>query len=296
MGSLLGQSRLRNTAEASKQDRQMAHKTVPLTDRGLISVQGADAQKFLQDLVTADVDRLSKGEACFGALLTPQGKILFDFFMIREEGGFLIDCLKEMREDLIKRLNFYRLRAKLTISADERGVGAVLGGKVEGAIADPRPGGMGQRTYGAQTGRNGPLADYHRRRIGEGLAEAGHDFNSGELFPHEANFDKIGAVSFEKGCFVGQEVVSRMEHRGTARSRIVPCRVEGKLPARNAPVEVNQKAIGKVCSGMEDQLLALLRLDRLEEAAAENLTVTAAGSRLFPRKPTWADYTVPAFG
>ena len=273
----------------------MAHKIVSLTDRGLITVQGTDAQKFLQDLVTADVDLLANGQAAFGGLLTPQGKILFDFLMIREEGGYLIDCLKEMREELIKRLNFYRLRAKVTISADERQISAVLEGSAEGAVSDPRPGAMGARLYGAPLAANCALEDYHRRRIGEGLAEAGHDFGSGEIFPHEANFDEIGAVSFQKGCFVGQEVVSRMEHRATARSRIAPCRAEGRLPAKGTPVEADQKVIGKVCSGLGDRLLALLRLDRLEEAAKKNLAVTAAGSRLIPMKPIWARYTVPAF-
>jgi folate-binding protein YgfZ len=273
----------------------MAHKIVSLTDRGLITVQGADAQKFLQDLVTADVDPLANGQAAFGGLLTPQGKILFDFLMIREEGGYLIDCLKEMREELIKRLNFYRLRAKVTISTDERRISAVLDGSMEGAVSDPRPGAMGARLYGAQLAANCALEDYHRRRIGEGLAEAGHDFGSGEIFPHEANFDEIGAVSFQKGCFVGQEVVSRMEHRATARSRIAPCRAEGMLPAKGTPVEADQKVIGKVCSGLGDRLLALLRLDRIEEAAKNNLAVTAAGSRLIPMKPIWARYTVPAF-
>jgi tRNA-modifying protein YgfZ len=273
----------------------MAHKIVSLTDRGVITVQGADARKFLQDLVTADIDPLTTGQAAYGGLLTPQGKILFDFFMIREERGYLIDCLKETREELIKRFNFYKLRAKLSISADERPIFAVLDGLTEGAVADPRSGTMGARLFGAHASASGGLDDYHRRRVGEGLAEAGHDFGSGELFPHEANFDEIGAVSFQKGCFVGQEVVSRMEHRATARSRIVPCRVEGMLPAKGTPVEAGQKVIGKVCSGYGDRLLALLRLDRLEEAAKDNLAVTAAGSRLVPVKPIWAHYSVPAF-
>jgi folate-binding protein YgfZ len=287
-------SRLRNTPDASKQDRQMAQKIVHLHDRGLVSVTGPDAPKFLQDLVTADIDGLAINQAAYAGLLTPQGKILFDFFVVCEDRGYLIDCLLEQREQLIKRLMFYKLRAKLDIAPDGRQVAAVLEGTAEGAISDPRANGMGARLYALQERANGVIDDYHRRRISQGLAEGGHDYSSGELFPHEANFDQIGALSFRKGCFVGQEVVSRIEHRGTARSRILPCRVEGKLPAKGSEVKAGSTTVGSVCSGMGDRLLVLLRLDRLEEAHRGDIPVMSGESRLYPRKASWARYNVPA--
>lgn len=273
----------------------MARKIVLLHDRSLISVTGPDAPKFLQDLITADIDGLAMNQAAYTGLLTPQGKILFDFFVIREERGYLIDCLLEQREQLIKRLMFYKLRAKLDIALDGRQVAAVLEGAAEGAISDPRANGMGARLYALQGEAKGVVDDYHRRRISQGLAEGGHDYGSGELFPHEANFDQIGALSFRKGCFVGQEVVSRIEHRGTARSRILPCRVEGKLPAKGSEVKAGSATVGSVCSAIGDRLLALLRLDRLDEAHRGNIPVMAGESRLYPMKASWADYDVPAF-
>jgi len=287
--------RLRNTSMASKQDRQMAQKIVHLHDRGLISVTGPDAPKFLQDLITADIDGLAINQAAYAGLLTPQGKILFDFFVIREERGYLIDCLLEQREQLIKRLMFYKLRAKLDIAPDGRQVAAILAGAAEGAIADPRAVSMGARVYAAQGETDGMLSDYHRQRILQGLAEGGQDYAGGQLFPHEANFDQIGALSFRKGCFVGQEVISRIEHRGTARSRILPCRAEGKLPAKGSEVNAGSMIVGTVFSGIGDRLLALLRLDRLEEAHRDNVSVMAGGSRLLPMKAPWAGYDVPAF-
>jgi folate-binding protein YgfZ len=273
----------------------MVQKFVQLHDRGLISVRGSDAPKFLQDLVTADIDGLALNQAVYAGLLTPQGKVLFDFFVIREEPGYVLDCVLEQREQLIKRLLFYKLRARLAITADERHVAAILEGAVDGAIADPRAVGMGARLYDSGEAGDGSLEDYHRQRIMRGLAEGGHDFSSGELFPHEANFDQIGALSFDKGCFVGQEVVSRIEHRGTARSRILPCRVEGDLPAKGSEVKAGLQVIGTVCSGLGDRLLALLRLDRLVEARSNNVQLMAGASRLFPMKAPWARYNVPAF-
>jgi folate-binding protein YgfZ len=294
-GSLMRLSRLRNTPTASKQDRQMAQKIVLLHDRGLLSVTGLESPKFLQDLITADIDGLAMNQAAYAGLLTPQGKILFDFFVIREERGYLLDCFLEQREQLIKRLMFYKLRAKLDIAPEKRQVAAVLEGAADGAIPDPRADGMGARVYALNGEANGAIDDYHRQRISQGLAEGGHDYGSGELFPHEANFDQIGALSFRKGCFVGQEVVSRIEHRGTARSRILPCRTESKLPAKGSEVKAGSTTVGTVCSGMGDRLLAHLRLDRLEEAHRGNVPVMADGSKLFPMKASWARYDVPAF-
>jgi hypothetical protein len=179
---------------------------------------------------------------------------------------------------------------------DDRQPRAVLEGRMPNAIDDPRTAAMGQRFYdGQDTGEDATLS-YHQRRIALGLAEGGQDFDSGEIFPHEANFDQIGAISFRKGCFVGQEVVSRIEHRGTARSRILPCRVEGALPARGSEISAGGKAIGRACSGAGDRLLALLRLDRLEEVLDSGLPVTAGGSMLHPERPPWARFTLPATG
>lgn len=270
----------------------MTARIVTLTDRGLISIRGPNAQKFLQDLVTADVDRLPEKGLTYSGLLTPQGKILFDFFIIREQQAYAIDCLLAQRDELIKKLRFYRLRAKLDIEADDRRVAAVEGDAMGNALRDPRSDDMGARLYDSSEASQGVVAHYHEKRIRCGLAEGGHDFDSGEIYPHEANFDQIGALSFRKGCFVGQEVVSRMEHRGTARSRILPCRVEGSLPAKGSPITAADRAVGSACSGLGDRMLALLRLDRLEEAVNRGLPLMAGKSRIFPAKAPWARYSI----
>src|SRR5262245_33829585 len=273
----------------------MSERLLSLTDRGLITLEGQDARKFLQDLVTADVAFLEAGQASYAGLLTPQGKVLFDFFVIREAQGYLIDCLAEQRQELAKRLKFYRLRAKLDIAEDARAITWNPEGSAMGAIPDPRSEDMGARLYGAQGAMENGAEHYHERRIRLGLAEGGHDFGPAEVFPHEANFDQIGAVSFTKGCFVGQEVVSRMEHRGTARSRILPVAVTGAVPPKGTPVTAGDKAIGSMCSGAGSRALALLRLDRLEEALSQGVPFIGGTSAIVPMKAPWARYNLPVF-
>jgi folate-binding protein YgfZ len=274
----------------------MAERLLSLPDRGLIALAGQDASKFLQDLVTADIAPIAAGEASYAGLLSPQGKILFDFFVIREAQAYVIDCLGEQREELAKRLKFYRLRAKLDIAVDQRAVAWSPEGSAPGAITDPRSKDMGARLYGAAGAMTDGVPPYHERRIRLGLAEGGHDFGPGEIFPHEANFDQIGAVSFKKGCFVGQEVVSRMEHRGTARSRILPVAVTGAAPPKGTPVTGGGKTIGSLCSSAGERALALLRLDRLEDALSQGVPVMAGAVPIVPMKPPWARYNLPVIG
>ena len=274
----------------------MASKVIHLPERCLISLAGSDARVFLQGLITADISGLPVNEATYAALLTPQGKILFDFFVIREEEDrYLIDCPCPQRDPLLKRLQFYKLRAKIDVDVDEhRKVYVVFDGDAPGALRDPRPADMGKRLYSRRASADGGTHEYHERRISLGFAEGGMDFESGELFPHEVNLDQIGGLSFEKGCFIGQEVVSRMEHRGTARSRILPCRAGGRLPANGSAIIAGERAVGRVLSGAGQDVLALLRLDRLTDGAAQSLELIADGASLLARKPAWARFDVPA--
>jgi hypothetical protein len=273
----------------------MASLVYHLPERALVTIAGSDAQAFLQGLITADISRLHAKEAVYGALLTPQGKILFDFFTIREaEDRYLIDSPLAQRDALLRRLQFYKLRAKIEIEAEEqRKVYAVVEGHATGAVRDPRPADMGERLYSRQAPAEGGTHEYHERRVALGFAEGGMDFESGELFPHEANLDQIGGLSFEKGCFIGQEVTARMEHRGTARSRILPCRARGRLPAKGSEIGAGDRAVGRVLSGAGQDVLALLRLDRLADCAEQSLELIADGTPLQARKPAWARFDVP---
>ncbi|WP_137390023.1 YgfZ/GcvT domain-containing protein [Rhodoligotrophos defluvii] len=293
-------------------------KLTELTDRAVIRLSGGDTRKLLQKLLTVDFDDVSPERAGYGALLTPQGKIMFDFFVAQVGDAYLFDCAAAQKDDLIKRLIFYRLRAQMeitNISADHKvlavwdgqvpGIGGEAGACMtrEGGVLfrDPRVAEAGFRailprgaTLSGLDATPATEADYHAFRIGCGLADTMADLGSGELFPHEANFDQFHGVDFAKGCYVGQEVVSRMEHRGTgARKRIVPVRAKDGVLATGDQITADGKAIGQVLSSAGQVALALVRLDRAEDASAKGIRIEVDGRPIQLIKPAWATFAVP---
>lgn len=268
--------------------------TQKLTSRAVVTVSGDDARDFLQNLVTADIAGLKPGEAAYAALLQPQGKILFDFFILAEDGRYVIDCSAARKADLLKRLAFYKLRAKVALAESDEEVGVAPAKPANGtSFPDPRVVQLGSRLIAPKGSL--PEADgetYRSVRIRLGLADSDEDIGSGELFPHEANLDQLGGVSFSKGCFIGQEVVSRMEHRGTARSRIVPVHAPKGAPAKGAEIKAGEKIIGTLLSSAGSDGLALIRLDRLKDAVESGIGLLTEGGPIHVRKPAWARFDV----
>ncbi|MBC8130209.1 MAG: folate-binding protein YgfZ [Rhizobiaceae bacterium] len=275
-----------------------------LGDRAVLHVTGEAAEDFLQNLVTSDLDLLGEGEARPSALLTPQGKILFDFLVSRFPGGLRLDAAESVRGDLAKRLTLYRLRAKVGLEPLDEPVFAIWDERgAEGAVLDRRfPEGGVTRAYGvAPAGIAGTdKAAFDALRVRAGVAEGVSDFPASDLFPHDVLLDQNGGVSFKKGCYIGQEVVSRMQHRGTARRRIMLVASEGHLsPA--AVISAGGKAIGTVLAavpsredgGRTDEGLGLVRIDRLAKALADGIPIEADGVPLTLSIPPWARYALP---
>ena len=237
--------------------------------RGVVRVGGADAASFLQGLLTNDVLALAQGGARYAALLSPQGKILFDFLVLADADGFLLDCPREQAAALAARLGFYKLRAKVVV-ADVSGEVEVEVDASPGGIAyrDPRHEGLGWRRM-AMRGTAPDAAAYDARRIGLGIPAGGRDFVYGETFPHEANLDRLHGIDFNKGCYVGQEIVSRVEHRGLARKRIVPLSYDGAAPRQGADVMAGAVPLGVMGTSTAGHGLALVRLDRLAGTGGE---------------------------
>lgn len=287
--------------------------TAFLPDRGVIRVTGMEAREWLHNIVTCDIAGLADGASRFGALLTPQGKILFDFIATsgivavypgRESPGIHLETDRSLVPDFVKRLNLYRLRAKVSIEdlssiepARERmGLAVALPGdtvRQKGALVypDPRHPGLGLRgimpEHDAEAVSDGEEADFHALRIPLGIPQGGRDFAYGDAFPHETLMDLLGGVDFKKGCYVGQEVVSRMQHRGTARTRIVPVRFDGMEPAPGTEIRAGGKGLGTMGSSAGGQGLAMLRLDRVEEVMAAGLPIMAGETPLALEKPGW---------
>ena len=287
-----------------------------LPDRGVVKVAGDPAAKLLNGLVTADIGKVTPGEACFAALLTPQGKIIVDFIVAAAEaadgGGFFLDCPRALAATLVERLNFYKLRAKVAIEnlSEQLGVMAIWDGAGASdyglCYADPRLGELGARCIlppqlagEAAVGLGATLVEasvYEAHRIALGVPRGGLDFIYGDAFPHETDMDQLHGVDFDKGCFVGQEVVSRIEHRASARTRVVPVAYHGAPPAPGVTVTAGERNVGMMGSAAAGRGLAALRLDRVEEALAGGLTLNAGGIALKLVKPRWARFAFPGEG
>lgn len=284
-------------------------KAALLTDRGVLRVAGEPARHFLHNLVTANIETLTPGHARYAALLTPQGKIIVDFLVVEapaeDGGGFFIDTPKALLPDLVQKLNFYKLRAKVTIEplyalavlAAWDGVGTTEYGL---DYRDPRLPALGQRVIlpadvaqEAAADLGAELVDaseYEAHRIALGVPRGGVDFIYGEVFPHDADLDKLDGVDFRKGCFVGQEVVSRVEHRGTARNRIVPVEFDAHAAEDGSPVMAGDKTIGTMGSSSGNIGLAMLRVDRVADAMAAGVPLFAGGIPMKLRESAVADF------
>lgn len=285
----------------------MTHaKTALLADRGVVRVDGSDAEKLLQGIITSDMELLAKQPAIHAALLTPQGKILFEFFVARGGDGFVLETAKDQAASLARRLTMYKLRAKVDIHDASAGYSTMSAwgqaaphsaGKTKGAVvfSDPRLPELGLRVLaeGGFDGANGDAENYHAYRISLGVPEGGKDFVFGDTFPHEANMDLLNGVSFSKGCFVGQEVVSRMQHRGTARKRIVIVEADSPLQT-GSEIVAGPATLGTIGSVAGHRGLALVRLDRVEEMQRKGEQITAAGAALTVQLPAYMTPAVPA--
>lgn len=257
---------------------------VHLNQRAVIAVTGSDAETYLTGLITNSVSGLDGTASRHAALLTPQGKIIADFLVFRNEDGFLFDCASDAREDLMRRLSMYKLRSRVEVTArDDLGVIAFSG------PPDPRTAAAPARSLAPvnEAPTEGSLDEYHAARIAAGLAEQSIDFGSGEVFPADINMDALHGVDFAKGCFVGQEVVSRMKRRGTARRRTLTVRFDADAPPAPAPVLAGEFEIGQLTSSIDRMGLARVRIDQLAEAEADGEPITAGGQACQPVWPDW---------
>jgi len=262
-----------------------------LQTRAVIAVTGDDWRGFLQGLVTQDVETLAAGELRFAALLTPQGRVLFDLFLLGRDNGCWIDCDAARRADLLARLTIYRLRAKVKIEAIEVPIFAGWGSAAApvGWIRDPRLAELGFRHYGELAGDSvmSSEADYDGHCLGLGVPGP-EDWGVDKTYPIEANFDLLNGIDFQKGCFVGQETTSRMKRRGLIKSRMAPVAYDGPRPERGAELLAGELRAGEVLSVGDGLAMALLRLDRVGSGALGY----GEGGAWRPVLPDWIEATL----
>jgi hypothetical protein len=268
-------------------------------DRTVLSVRGPEARDFLQGLITNDIGACATGQAIYAALLTPQGKILFDFLIVPDGDGVLLDCAAPRAADLTKRLAMYRLRAKVEIAArPDLAVAALWGDGATPSMlhgltvfADPRHPALGLRAIAtrdvlARALNDVTVGDYTSHRLALAIPDS-PDMPPDSVFALDAGLEELNGVSFKKGCYIGQEVTARMKHRATARRRFVVAEFAGAAPPAGTALTSEGRELGTLASGVNGKALALVRLDRLAEADEKHAPVTAAGLETHLKRPDW---------
>jgi len=273
---------------------------VHLADRALIEVFGAEAEPFLQNILTTDLGTLGAGELKPGALLTPQGKILAAFLIARRGDGFVLDIPAVLGDELLRRLTLYKLRAKLEIRKLSPGLAAV-GWDLEPTLTDAGSGlrdlRFGTRAvwrrYTDLPAATDSEAAWDLLRIGAAVGEIGVDYQPGEAFPHDVLLDQLGGVGFKKGCYIGQEVVSRMQHRGTARRRLLHVEAAAPLPPRGTEITADGRPLGQLGTVLGGKGLAIVRIDRVKDALDRGVPLSAGNVAVTLAIPGWATFTFP---
>ena len=263
-------------------------KVLELTNRGVIRLSGKDSKDLLQGLITNDIDALTNEPAIHCALLTPQGKYLFDFFIVKDGDDLLLDCVASRMPDLIRRLMMYRLRADVDITdiSDSYKVYALWDAST--GYKDPRHNEIGNRliTDIAPTGDALPLEDYEEKRLALGLPDGSRDIMVDKNFILEANFKELNGVSFTKGCYVGQELTARMNHRTTVKKRLLPViSKNGLIESGAAITNTDGKSVGDIRSVSGNRAIAFIKLEYL----GENNSFKAGDAEIDVILPEWLD-------
>ncbi len=262
-------------------------------DRALIRVSGADATSFLDNLLTQDVEKLAQAGVLYGALLTPQGKILADMLLWRDDDGVILETDRSRGADLMGRLSMYRLRADVALEDVTDRFPVLFAEKAfAGAVADPRfpDGALGYREVNSSPPEQDTVdanTAFDARRIALGVPDLARDAAPEEVFALEGLLEELNGVDFQKGCFVGQENVSRMKRRATTRKKFCPIVFDGAPPAYGAKIIAGVAELGSVRSGVEGRAIALLRLDRALAAADAGASLTADGKDVRLDPPPW---------
>lgn len=288
---------------------------VRLDHRAVLEIGGEDRREFLQGLISNDIAKATPARAIAAALLTPQGKFLFDLFIVEQGDAFLVDSEAARIEDLRKKLSMYKLRAKVTIAraeglavwaaldaaalglpgeggAAEAGAAAAFGDGI--AFVDPRlaaagarailPAEVGAATLAAAGLRPGEFADWDRVRLALGLPDGSRDLPVEKGILLENGFEELNAVDFKKGCYLGQELTSRTKYRGLVRKRLMPVTIDGPTPEPGTPVMAGETEAGEMRSASGDRGVAIIRLEHFRAGAP----LTCGGARLTATKPDWA--------
>ncbi len=260
---------------------------IPIKDRAVLTLSGTDRKKFLQGLITNNIEKIAENSALYAALLTPQGKYLHDFFISEVDDTLFLDCERDRLPDLLRRLMMYKLRADVEITdcSEKYSVFATANKPTNAVISypDPRCSEMGYRSIQmASVGK--PDNHYDLLRLKLGLPDGSLDFDVDRTLILEGNLEELNGVDFEKGCYVGQEVTARMKHRASLKKRLLPVILDGALPVRGTEItDENGRKIGDIRSGRDNMAIGYFRLAHIEF----DKTYTCGDAYVTPWRPDW---------
>jgi len=280
--------------ETNKTKGSIAHDP----DRRVIRIDGDEATDFLQSILTSDVEQLSPGETRASALLTPQGRVLADMMVLCTLDGFLVDCDASRADDLFARLRRYRLRRPIDLAKlDDAKIWLGWDGATmpDDASMDPRHADLGWRWIDRDgeppMSATKPVEAWHAVRIAAGVPQGPIDLQPERALMLEAGLDRLGAVDFEKGCYVGQEVTARTHYRGLVKRRIVPLAIAGGAPEEGADIKDGERSLGTVLSravnGDDAVCLAAMRLSDIHRVLENEASLMADGLPARLALPDW---------
>ena len=259
-----------------------------LEDRAILYINGPDAKDFLQNLISNDINKVSDNSSCFASLLTPQGKFLYEFIVVRHKSGYFIDCEKSQSEEILKQLNLYKIRSKveilnlsnefvvasfgyekyLNISGSKDIIGFTFKYREDPILLDPRNRYLGARliinleklylSLKKLDLKNDKIENYYNHSHKLGIVPKNLNKLKNKLFGIECNFEELNGIDFKKGCYVGQENTARIKLKNKLSKRLLPIEIiEGKL-SEDETIYYNNIEIGKVLIN-EDYPFALIK-------------------------------------
>ena len=274
----------------------------PLPHRALVAVRGEDRIGFLQGLVSNDMLKVQAGAAVWAAFLTPQGKFLHEFFAFPQDDTVFLECERARRDDLVTRLSRYKLRAKVSVTADDTltpgvawGDGAEKALGLGAAYTDPRLPEAGVRWALTPAQIDGlekagftraTPEDYDILRFQLGLPDGSRDMEIEKALLLENGFEELHGVDFKKGCYIGQELTARTHYRALIKKRLMPVEIAGATPAPGTPLTADGVEAGEMKTAADGKGLALVKLDAWRKAG----TLEAAGAKVTPSQPRWMTF------
>ena len=286
----------------------------------MIDVTGHDSRTFLQGMISNNMDNLHPKQSMYAAMLTPQGKYLYDFLVIDKNPAIWMDTEQARCDALTKRLSLFRLNSDVRINRQGPAltVVAIWGAKALSCVGlkekvgstspfgsglvltDPRHSSLGSRLIAPTTDieslmsslgvEKATSASYDSHRLHLGIPDGSRDLVVDKSFLLESNFEDLNGVAFDKGCYIGQENTARQKHRGTIRKRLLKVNIDGPAPDPNTPVTWRNNEIGTMRSSRDGQGIAMIRLDRWAKASQEGATLHAGSAIVVPIKPAWAQF------